>query len=133
MAAVRDEVRNRFRQAEAELLAARDNVPLGHYSVAAFAAHQAAEMALKALIIHRHRRMPLKTHNLLGLAEDLGDVPDGVLSDLRLLNPEYAVSRYPAAANGVPAENYDAPKTQRIIEAAERVWQWAASALTWPA
>lgn len=126
---MRDEVRSWLGQSQAELRAARDILSLGHYSVVAFSAHQAVEMALKAQIIHRHRRMPAKTHNLLALAADLGGVPEAVLSELRLLNPEYAVSRCPDAANGVPAENYDALKATRLVESAERVCQWGASAL----
>ncbi len=58
------------------------------------------------------------------------EVPEEVMSDLRLLNPEYAASRYPDAANGVPAENYDARKAGMLLEAAERVRAWVTSALT---
>jgi len=45
-----------------------------------------------------------------------------------LLNPEYVVSRYPDAANGIPAENYDAEKTERLLTAVERVHKWVTSA-----
>lgn len=46
------------------------------------------------------------------------------------MNPEYAASRYPDAANGVPAENYDERKARLLLEAAERVHRWVTSALT---
>ena len=52
------------------------------------------------------------------------------MSDLRLLNPEYATSRYPDAANGVPAENYDERRANMLLQAAERVQRWVTSALT---
>ncbi|MDR7551298.1 MAG: HEPN domain-containing protein, partial [Armatimonadota bacterium] len=57
-------------------------------------------------------------------------VPEEVLSDLRLLNPEYATSRYPDAANGVPAENYDERRATALLQAAERVQRWVTEALT---
>ena len=51
-----------------------------------------------------------------------------LMSALRLLNPEYVTSRYPDAANGIPAENYDAANTEMLIKAAEKVWKWVTSA-----
>lgn len=50
--------------------------------------------------------MPPQTHNLVELARELG-APEAILSDVRLVNPEYAVSCYLDAANGVLAEMYD--------------------------
>lgn len=84
---------------------------------------------MKGAIIELQRQLPPKTHNLVELGRTLG-VPEDVMSDLRLLNPEYATSRYPDAANGVPAENYDLRKARQLLEAAERVQQWVTSALT---
>lgn len=60
-----------------------------------------------------------KTHNLMELGRAL-DAPEDALSDLRLINPEYAASRDPDAANGIPAENYDQRKATMLREAAER-------------
>lgn len=73
--------------------------------------------------------MPPKTHNLVELGRLL-NVPEEVLSDLRLLNPEYVTSRCPDAANGVPADNYDERRAAMLLEAAERVHRWVTSALT---
>jgi HEPN domain-containing protein len=46
--------RDRLRQAEADLPAARDARELEHFGWAAFASHQAAEKAIKALYQHLH-------------------------------------------------------------------------------
>lgn len=49
---------------------------------------------------------------------------------LRVLNPEYVASRYPNAANGIPAENYDRLKAEGLLSAAEKVRAGATSAWT---
>ncbi len=125
---MREEARRWLKQAEADLEVARE-LGHGHYYIGAFACHQAVEKAMKAAFIERKRRMPPKTHDLLELARRLG-APEPVLSEVRLINPEYAVSRYPDAANGVPAEMYDERKAKLLLEATEKVWQWVTSVLT---
>ncbi|MDR7521223.1 MAG: HEPN domain-containing protein [Armatimonadota bacterium] len=126
---MREEARRWIVQADADLAHARASTSAGFHFAAAFACHQAAEKWLKGAIIELRRSMPPKTHNLVELGRLL-EVPEEVLSDLRLLNPEYATSRYPDAANGVPAENYDERRASTLLEAAERVHQWVTAALT---
>ncbi len=94
---------------------------------AAFACHQAVGKWLKGAIIELRRTLPPKAHNLVKLGRVLG-VPEEVMSDLRLLNPEYATSRYPDAANGIRAENYDERRATLLL-GAERVQRWVTSAL----
>jgi HEPN domain-containing protein len=126
---MREEARRWIVQADADLAHARASIRAGFHFGAAFACHQAAEKWLKGAIIELQRSMPPKTHNLVELGRTLG-VPEAVMSDVRLLNPEYATSRYPDAANGVPAENYDERRASGLLEAAERVHQWVTGALT---
>ncbi len=126
---MREEARRWLAQADADLAHARASAQAGFYFAAAFSCHQAAEKWLKGAVIELRRTLPPKTHNLIELGRLL-EVPEEVMSDLRLLNPEYAASRYPDAANGVPAENYDARKAGMLLEAAERVRAWVTSALT---
>jgi HEPN domain-containing protein len=126
---MREEARRWITQGDADLAHARMSSRAGFHFAAAFACHQAVEKWLKGAIIELQRRMPPKTHNLVELGRAL-DIPEEVMSDLRLLNPEYATSRYPDAANGVPAENYDERKAAMLLEAAERVHRWVTSALT---
>lgn len=126
---MREEARRWLVQADADLAHARASIRAGFHFAAAFACHQAAEKWLKGAIIERQRIMPPRTHNLVELGRVLA-VPEEVLSDLRLLNPEYATSRYPDAANGVPAENYDERRATALLQAAERVQRWVTEALT---
>jgi len=102
---MREEARRWLKQAEAEREVASASRQAGFYFAAAFQCHQAVEKALKAAHIELQRAMSPKTYNLLDLARPLGPPPE-VMSALRLLNPEFAVSRYPDAANGIPAEMY---------------------------
>lgn len=126
---MRQEARRWLAQGDADLAHARASIQTRFYFAAAFACHQAAKKWLKGAIIELRRTLPPKTHNLVELGRVLG-VPEEVMSDLRLLNPEYATSRYPDAANGIPAENYDERRATLLLDAAERVQRWVTSALT---
>lgn len=126
---LRPEARNWLRQAEADWQVARANFAAGLYFATAFACHQAVEKALKGAAIVRLRRAPPRGHNLVELGGLLG-APEVVLTDLRYLNPEYVTSRYPDAANGVPAENYDEAIARSLMDAASRVRAWVDSVLT---
>jgi HEPN domain-containing protein len=124
---MREEARRWMAQGRAELAMARSLLQSGGFSGAAFFSHQAAEMLLKGLWIHLKRAAPPRFHNLVELGLALG-APEPVLAALRRLNPEYVVSRYPDAANGVPAENYDRARAEDLCALAERVEQWVSGA-----
>ncbi len=91
----------------------------GAYYVVAFFSHQAAEKALKATYIEVKRQIHPRTRNLVELGRLLG--LDDVMEDLMELNPEYTISRYPDAANGVPARMYTESIAERHLRRAERV------------
>jgi HEPN domain-containing protein len=125
---VREEARRWIAQGRAELAMARSLVASGGFSGAAFHCHQAAEMVLKGLWIHRKRSASPRFHDLVQLGAEL-DAPDSVRGALRRLNPEYVISRYPDAANGVPAENYDRARAQELVALAEQVEAWVAASV----
>lgn len=109
---MREEVRRLWIQALEDLETARILIDARRYYASVFFSHQAAEKALKALYMHRERREPPKTHNLVELLEEL-DVRDETLLDPAMeLSSEYTVSRYPNAAGGIPAKMYN----ERIAE-----------------
>jgi len=116
-----------WKEALESLRAAEHLLKAGFYNYAAFHSHQAAEKALKTLIIERLRVSPPKTHNLLTLSEALKGVVDlgEVLDDLKDLNPHYLVSRYPDAANGVPSEVYSKRMAEACLSMARGVVEWA--------
>ena len=50
---MREEVKNWFKQAEADLVSAKNSQSSGDYYISVFASQQAAEKALKALYLHK--------------------------------------------------------------------------------
>ena len=122
---VRKEAIEWLRAAEDDLEDARVLLRAGRYAGAAFHAHQAAEKALKAVIIAVRRELPPRIHNLLELARILGIEDEQLIEALRRLNPHYRVARYPDAANGVPMEVYSRSIASELVSLAERVVTWA--------
>jgi HEPN domain-containing protein len=100
------------------------------YEDLCFDAQQAAEKAVKALLVQRRVPFP-KTHalmDLLTLLHQAGvDIPEGIRRAGLLTG--YAVeSRYPGPAEEVSREEY-----VEAVEIAERVVAWAESlASVWP-
>ncbi len=62
---------------------------------------------MKALYIEVKRESPPKTHSLLRLSNELGIKDEEIIDGVLDLNPEYIVTRYPDAANEVPAKIYN--------------------------
>ncbi len=116
---MREEARRLWIQALEDLETARVLLRNSRYYAVAFYSHQAAEKALKAAHIEVKKEAAPRTYNIveLGSGLGLGDLMD----DLMELNPEYIVSRYPNAANGVPAHMYNEAIAERHLKRAERV------------
>ena len=119
---MREEVKNWFRQAEADLKSAKNSRNCGDYYMSVFASQQAAEKALKALCLLKLKEFP-KGHSIIYLAQKL-KAPKEMLSGIRDLNPEYLSTRYPDMAAGVPAELYDNNIATRHLKTAEKVVKW---------
>jgi len=119
---MREEVKNWFKQAEADLRSAKNSKNCYDYYMSVFASQQAAEKALKALCLSKLKEFP-KGHSIIYLAQKV-DVPKHMLSGIRDLNPEYLITRYPDMAAGVPAELYDDNIAARHLKTAEEVVEW---------
>jgi len=124
---MRQEIQDEWRQSQEDLITARVLRDSGRYYASVFFCHQAAEKALKALYMETLGRLPA-THNLIVLARDL-QAPPNIITAARELNPDYLTTRYVDAANGVPADMYDAASAERHLQFAEEVGQWVASLL----
>jgi len=120
---MRKEAEQWLKQAESDLKNANLLFENKAYDVAAFLSHQIAEKALKSKILKANKELPLKTHNLKELGE-VANCPIDVMVALRDLTPHYIVSRYPDAANGVPAELYTENTAKKCMENAELVLKW---------
>lgn len=123
---MREESKNWWLQALEDLETARSNIDIKKYYASVFFSQQAAEKALKTLYIETKRDFPPKTHNMLEISSEL-NVPDDVLEAAIELNPEYVVTRYPDAANGVPARMYTEKMAKFHLEKAGVVIKWVKS------
>ncbi len=103
-----------LRQAEADLRHARSSCRLGDYEWACFAAHQAAEKAVKALYQKLHLDAWGHTVSLLltGLPPDAG-VPRSLVEKAKILDKHYIPARYPNGfERGAPVDYYTAGEAQ---------------------
>jgi HEPN domain-containing protein len=119
---MREEVKNWFKQAEADLRSAQNSKKSFDFYMSVFASQQSVEKALKALCLHKLKEFP-KGHSIIYFAQKTG-VPEYMLSGIRDLNPEYLSTRYPDMAAGIPAELYDEIIAARHLKTAEQVVEW---------
>ncbi len=107
---------------------ARENLGEGHYWLACFNAHQAAEFHLKGLLVSLTGIYPF-SHDLVELlraAESLDlSAPPEVLEAADALTPHYTMARYPGRTPG----RYDRERAERCISYAERIVEWVEKAL----
>jgi HEPN domain-containing protein len=116
-------------QAEEDLRTARILLEQRVYYASVFFCHQTVEKAFKSVLL-RGGKDPGKVHSLPDLVEileaEMGlNVPENIRSDMYEINPHYVVTRYPDAANGVPAKAYSQAKAQDILKKAEEVLEWS--------
>lgn len=115
-----------FRQAERDLAHAGRSAEMGDHEWACFAAQQAAEKALKALL--QHLGAEVRGHSALALLKLL---PAGIADetertvlegDARELDRHYIPARYPnSVPAGAPFEFYDADQSRSALAAAHRI------------
>ena len=117
-----DDPREWLNRARSNLAMARNRVPDAYLEDLCFEAQQAAEKAIKAVMISRNIEFPYvhDLAHLLSLLEEVGEIiPESVLKAEELTS--YAVdTRYPGLSSPVEEQEYvDA------VEIAETVVRWA--------
>lgn len=125
---MREESKRWWSQALEDLKAAQGNLESKLYYVCAFFSQQAAEKALKALYIEVKREPQPRTHDLTELGKLL-TVPKAIMDCLIELNPGFVVTRYPDAANGIPARMYNERIAASHLEKAKKVIEWVRNRL----
>jgi len=113
-------------RAKSNLIRARQNHPDVYLEDLCFDAQQAAEKAIKAILIHLNVDFPY-THDLMTLltrvAEAGKSVPDEI-KEAAMLTDYAAESRYPSPAESVTNEEYE-----EAVATAKRVVNWASNIL----
>ena len=113
-------------QAEHDLQQAVDSQQAGRHDWACFAAHQAAEKAIKAL--HLHLGQEAWGHSVVRLLQDLPQPlrPDTELIErARVLDTFYIPTRYPNAhPEGPPFEHYGPLQSDQAVCYAREIFQY---------
>lgn len=118
--------RDWMRQAEADLRHARHALDDGDYDWAAFASHQAAEKAIKA--VYQKRHADAWGHMLSVL---LGSLPEGaqaggdLVERAKELDKHYILTRSPNGfERGAPVDFYTRGEAERAIAHAEAILEF---------
>jgi HEPN domain-containing protein len=104
-----------------DLNAARANFDIGQYYVCAQLSHQAAEKALKALVIKDLRELP-HVHDLTFLAKAV-KADKSALSKLAMLSAIYIETKY-GSREYRPSEKFDEDNTSEFLSAAGEIVEW---------
>lgn len=116
-----------FRQAEADLRHARNSLESGDFEWSCFAAHQAAEKALRAVFLKLG--MDAWGHTITVL---IGNLPKSVeppsetlVNYARMLDKYYIPTRYPNGfESGAPTDFYTSDEAQNAIYQAEGILEF---------
>ncbi len=115
--------RDWLRQSLRDLEQAEDSMAAERHEWACFAAHQAAEKAVKAL--HLHHRQEAWGHVITRLLQQLPEsvsVPDSMVEQGRVLDNYYIPSRYPNShPEGAPFEHYGPLQSEKAVEYARQI------------
>jgi len=115
--------RDWLRQASSNLEQAVDSAAAGRHEWACFAAHQAAEMAAKAL--HLSRGQEAWGHVVRVLLEELPNsvqAPADLIDSARALDLHYIPARYPNGhAWGAPVDNYGSLQSREAVAHARQI------------
>lgn len=112
-----------LKQADSDLCAAQDSASSNHYEWACFQAQQAAEKALKALIISKGSES--RIHSIKFLLSNLPEnvcVSDQIQNAARELDKHYIPTRYPDSfSTGIPKDFFTLDDAQRAISDARKI------------
>ncbi len=112
-----------LKQAFSDLSAAEDSASSAHFEWACFQAQQAAEKALKALIISRGGES--RIHSIKFLLSNLPEnitANDRIQNAARELDKHYILTRYPDSfSTGIPKDFFTLDDARRAIANAKRI------------
>lgn len=126
--------RDWLRQADADLRHARQSSDHGTHEWACFAAQQAAEKALKAVILGRGADARGRTVTaLLGLVTTAEQAGEELITCAKSLDKHYIPTRYPNGFDsGAPVDFYTRKDSDDAILCAERLIGFARSQIEQP-
>jgi HEPN domain-containing protein len=121
---------NRYRdwleQAERDLGRAELDIYFDYWEWACFTAQQAAEKAVKALLMQRG--LSAWGHSITPMLRCLEgiDVPEALVESAQLLDAYYIPARYPNGfAEGKPADYFNKQKAEEAVDAARSILRFS--------
>jgi HEPN domain-containing protein len=120
---MREEILRWWKQAERDLKSAKSALKSADYYVSVFLCQQAAEKALKALVMKEKNEENITSHSLIFLAKT-AKLPKTYHTFLRELTPQYVLTRYPDASSELPYELYDKHIATEYLEKTEDILGW---------
>lgn len=118
-----------LRQALKDLDHARKSIDLGDYEWACFAAHQAAEKAVKAL--YQKLRIEVWGHSISRMLKHLPNnykPPEELIDKAKELDRHYVPTRYPNFhPEGAPLDYYTKEDAKRAVKHAEEIIKFCRS------
>lgn len=115
-----------LKQAEKDLVHARNSLKDGDYEWACFASQQSAEKGLKA--VYEKMNMGVKGHSILGLLKGLEmqyEIHEALYSYARILSRYYIETRYcNGFPEGAPLDYFDERMAMEAIDAGEKILGW---------
>ena len=119
---MRKETKNWWEQAKEDLKAAKINYDNKVYYVASFLSQQAAEKALKAVLLESESKIP-KVHDLIFLAKK-ARAPDTIVNQCDELTWVYIETRYPDFSGENPHHKFTKEVVKKHLLIAEEVLTW---------
>ncbi|MBI2582551.1 HEPN domain-containing protein [Candidatus Woesearchaeota archaeon] len=119
---MRKETKNWWEQAKEDLKAAKINYDNKVYYVASFLSQQAAEKALKALLLELEQKIP-KVHDLVFLAKK-SQAPQGLIDQCDELTWVYIETRYPDFSGENPHHQFTKDTAKEHLSIAEEILAW---------
>jgi HEPN domain-containing protein len=115
-----------FRQAEADLQHARHSLDVSDFEWSCFAAHQAAEKALKAVFLKLGQDAWGHTLSaLIGNLPETSNLPPELIDYARVLDKYYIPTRYPNGFDsGAPTDFYTFNEAEGAINRAEAILEF---------
>ena len=116
-----DDPREWLNRAKSNLALAKNRVPGAYLEDLCFEAQQAAEKAVKAVMLKRNIEYPY-VHDLarlLSLLEETGEMLPDEVRKAEELTPYATITRYPGTTRPATVQEYE-----KAVEIAEAVIQW---------
>ncbi len=118
---MKEEVNRWWRQTLKDIDAAKSLYKIKLYDYSSFWCQQAAEKALKTLLLNRGHEL-IKTHDLVLLARKL-DAPEDIIRICKELTPVYVETRYPDLVEE-DFKKFTSKETEEDIKKMEAIIEW---------